>query len=87
MCIRICSRIKGDREFVLAAVQKWEGIICSSRVKRRSRDCFSRRATNGCAFQYAADELTADREFVLAAVQQNGYALVAAADKGDRELF
>ena len=45
-------------------------------------------AQNGCALEYASDELKNDKEVVMIAVAQNGWALEYASDemKSDKEV-
>ena len=84
------AELKGDREFVLAAVQQdGYALQCASAEFKEDREIvLAAVQQDGYALKYASAELKGDREVVLAAVQQYGYALEYAAVelKGDREI-
>ncbi len=84
------DQIKGDRRFILKAVQK-EGYAlqyASSELRADKEIVETAVQNNGCALRYASPKLRADRETVLKAIQENGDALQFASSdqRADKEI-
>ncbi|MGZ3732343.1 MAG: DUF4116 domain-containing protein, partial [Parachlamydiaceae bacterium] len=86
------EELKNDKEFMLAAVQRYGSALqyASEELKSDKEFMLAVVERNGSAFlQYASEKLKSDKEFMLAAVQRYGSAIEYASEKlkSDKEFM